>query len=237
MKQILNTLLVVLFLGGLSSCSSSVSNEKKNSKKEHDDKTLSYSDTTVIENQIWTKNLNTRTFRNGDSIPLVSDPRQWYEMGVAKQPACCYVSNNSNLGLSYGLLYNFYAVNDIRGLAPVGFHVASESDWMQLHFNLGGNEAAKYAMISAIEWQNELPEHAPPFIPSRFNVLFGGYRDDFGNFKPAGKSTRYWTSTPSSSDYARFIDMNQGNPFELNGWHKSRGHYVRCVMDSLPQEN
>lgn len=84
----------------------------------------------TIGTQVWMKeNLNVSTFRNGDPIPEAKTAEEWKAAGEAKQPAWCYYDNDPKNGAKYGKLYNWYAVNDPRGIAPVGWHVPNNSEW------------------------------------------------------------------------------------------------------------
>jgi uncharacterized protein (TIGR02145 family) len=95
--------------------------------------------TIVIGSQIWMgENLNTVKFRNGDVIPEIKTEQEWENANIEGKPAWCYYRNDSKNGGKYGKLYNWHAVNDPRGLAPIGWHVPSDSDWSTLSENLGG---------------------------------------------------------------------------------------------------
>ena len=87
--------------------------------------------TVTICNQVWmTKNLDVSTYRNGDAIPQVTDPTQWNNIATG---AWCYYNNDSaTYAATYGKLYNWYAVNDPRGLAPFGWHVPLYAEWKKL---------------------------------------------------------------------------------------------------------
>ena len=83
-----------------------------------------------IGDQKWMSvNLNVSHFRNGDSIPEVRTPEDWEKAGKEQKPAWCYYDNNPENQSRLGKLYNWYAVNDPRGLAPEGWHVSSDADW------------------------------------------------------------------------------------------------------------
>jgi len=87
----------------------------------------SYPSITTNCGQTWTtKNLNVSRYRNGDIIPQVTDTAIWRDLTTG---AWCYYSNNTANGVVYGKLYNWYAVNDIRGLAPTGWHIPSLTEW------------------------------------------------------------------------------------------------------------
>src|ERR1035437_3981549 len=108
----------------------------------------------TICSQIWMlKNLDVSTYRNGDAIPQVTDSIQWVNLTTG---AWCYYNNNSANGPVYGKLYNWYAVNDPRGLAPVGWHVPSHAEWTELSICLyaispTGNVGGKMKSTGTIE--------------------------------------------------------------------------------------
>jgi len=85
-----------------------------------------------IGSQIWmAENLNTDKFCNGDPIPEVKTKEAWIIAGENKQPAWCYYKFNSKNSL-FGKLYNYYAISDIRGLSPAGWHIPSSFEFVQL---------------------------------------------------------------------------------------------------------
>ena len=110
---------------------------------------ISYAQTVTIGTQVWmTKNLDVSTFRNGDTIPQAKTTEEWKRAGENQQPAWCYYDNDPANGAKYGKLYNWYAVNDSRGLAPVGYHVPSDAEWTKLTDFLGGESVASTKMKS-----------------------------------------------------------------------------------------
>ena len=83
--------------------------------------------------QVWmTSNLDVTTFRNGDSIMEAATVKAWRAAIDQQKPAWCNYGNDSAIGARYGKLYNVFAVMDPRGLAPNGWHIARESDWLAL---------------------------------------------------------------------------------------------------------
>ncbi|MEI7472110.1 MAG: fibrobacter succinogenes major paralogous domain-containing protein [Chitinophagaceae bacterium] len=96
--------------------------------------------TIEIGTQKWmSKNLDVAFYRNGDVIPQVTDPTAWAALLTG---AWCYYNNDSTQGNKYGKLYNWYAVNDPRSLAPQGWHVPSDAEWTILETTLGGSSVA-----------------------------------------------------------------------------------------------
>jgi len=111
--------------------------------------------TVTIGTQVWMKeNLNVSTFKNGDPIPEVKTDEEWERAGELKQPAWCYYDNDPKNGTKYGKLYNWYAVNDPRGLAPSGYHVPTDEEWTILTDYLGGEDVAGTKMKSTSGWEN-----------------------------------------------------------------------------------
>jgi uncharacterized protein (TIGR02145 family) len=105
---------------------------------------INYAQTVTIGNQVWmTKNLHVSTFRNGDPIPQAKTDAEWKLASENSQPAWCYYENDLSNGEKYGILYNWYAVNDPRGLAPEGFHIPSSSELVELSNFLGYNAGHK----------------------------------------------------------------------------------------------
>jgi uncharacterized protein (TIGR02145 family) len=86
--------------------------------------------TVLINNLEWTaENLNVEHYRNGELIPQFKDKEEWLKLTTG---AWCYYGNDTVNGEKYGIIYNWYAVNDSRGLAPECWHIADESEWTNL---------------------------------------------------------------------------------------------------------
>jgi uncharacterized protein (TIGR02145 family) len=184
--------------------------------------------TVTIGKQIWmTENLTVDKFRNGDSIPKAKTDKEWANAKNNKQPAWCYYDNDSANGAIYGKLYNWYAVNDIRGLAPKGYHVPSDSDWTQLSDLLGKNLAA-IKMKSKSGWKKD---HNGT-NESGFSALPGGYRGLFDNSLYIGSIGQWWSSTENTilGAETRFLYYNNGYLIKKNEF-KGAGFSVRCLLD------
>jgi uncharacterized protein (TIGR02145 family) len=111
--------------------------------------------TVIIGNQVWmTENLNVDKFRNGDSIPEAKTEGEWEAYMAAGKAAWCYYENDAKNGEKYGKLYNWYAVNDPRGLSPKGWHIPSDTEWAVLTDYLGGGILAGTKMKSTSGWNS-----------------------------------------------------------------------------------
>ena len=102
-----------------------------------------FSQTVIIGTQTWTSlNLDVIKFRNGDFISQAKTDEEWEAAWLNKQAAWCYYKNDFSNGTKYCKLYNWYAVNDPRGLAPLGWHIPTDKEWSVLSTFLGGEEVA-----------------------------------------------------------------------------------------------
>lgn len=92
----------------------------------------------TIGNQIWKSNNSKHiNFANGDPILIVTNANDWYLAGENYQPAICYYNNDPSTADKYGVIYNFYAIIDQRGIAPKGWKVPDISDIEALSRFLG----------------------------------------------------------------------------------------------------
>ena len=180
--------------------------------------------------QEWmTENLNVDKFRNGDPIPEARTAEEWEKAGDNKQPAWCYYDNDPANGEKYGKLYNWYAVNDSRGLAPSSWHIPSDEEWRILVDYLGGVEVAGTKMKSTSGWI----ENGNGTNESGFSGLPGGNRDMDCVFGFVRESANYWSSTQFNSDdvLARDLSWNIPHCDIITGFTKKSGLSVRCVKD------
>ena len=183
----------------------------------------------TIGTQRWmTKNLNVSRYRNGDKIPQVKDSLAWQSLTTG---AWCYYKNDRANGAAYGKLYNWYAVHDPRGLAPVGWHIPSDAEFTTLSTFLGGDAVAGGKMKEAgtAHW---FPPNTDATNSSGFTGLPGGYRNEYAIFGKDGIYNYWWSATEYNSIYAwnRYLYYGSGaltNSFE----RKTRGLSVRCIKD------
>lgn len=182
-----------------------------------------------IGNQIWmAQNLNVSRFRNGDSIPHVKSDEDWERAGKEQKPAWCYYNNDPANESRYGRLYNWYAVNDARGLAPEGWHIPSDMEWKQLTDQLGGNAVAGKKMKSTWGWAG----NGNGTNESGFEGLPGGYRYDYGFFNYGELFAVWWASPIEFTSFAwlYYQAYNFGNAFRYFP-NKAFGFSVRCVKN------
>jgi uncharacterized protein (TIGR02145 family) len=192
-----------------------------------------------IGNQEWmTRNVDVDRFRNGDLIPHVESKEEWKKAGENGQPAWCYYDNDPENGKKYGKLYNWYSVNDSRGLAPEGFHVPTDQEWAILKEFLGKNSPG-YKMKSVVGWNSwddgygEL-RNGNGDNSSGFNGLPGGYRNFDGSFYNVRNDAFFWSAAEYVNYSAWIRNLSNYNGIVIRGNYfrfKSVGASVRCLRD------
>jgi uncharacterized protein (TIGR02145 family) len=181
------------------------------------------------------KNLDVSIYKNGDTIPQVTDPEAWASL---TNGAWCYYNNDSSQNATYGKLYNWYAVADPRGLAPAGYHIPSDAEWTTLVIGLGGDqvsgdEGGKMKETGTTHWTTP---NTGATNSSGFAGLPGGNRianAPNGPFYDFGDSGYWWSSTESSPANAwyRYLISSVVTITRDNNYNKNYGFSVRCLRD------
>ena len=185
--------------------------------------------TVQIGNQIWmAENLRVSKYRNGDLIQNATDDKAWENSEIG---AWCNYDNEPNNNSKYGKLYNWFAVDDKRGVAPKGWHVPSDEEWDVLIEFLGGNDVAggKLKQSGSKHWliPNEVDKK-----DINFNALPGGYRNSVNAFCLKRIYGYWWSSTQGNNSYSWLRGLNHKtyNVYRY-GDIKSNGFSVRCIKD------
>ena len=197
-----------------------------------------YYDSVRIGDQLWmTRNLDVDRFRNGDLIPHVESDEEWKKAGKNGQPAWCYYGNNPENGKKYEKLYNWFAVNDPRELAPEGWHVPTDVEWSILTTYLGGEDIAGHKLKSVEGWEAWEVEygyiqHGNGDNSSGFNGLPGGYRNIDGSFNDIRSFAFFCNATEYEGINAWFHGLYNFNDYVYRiDYDKSFGASVRCLRD------
>lgn len=182
-----------------------------------------------IGTQQWMKmNLDVDHYRNGDPIPQVQDLASWAKLTTG---AWCYLNNLESNGVIYGKLYNWYAVNDSRGLAPAGYHIPSDAEWSILTTYLGGENVAggKIKEAGVLHWK---PQNIGADNSSGFTALPGTWRLETNVISVENFNGVWWSYTQSSSFNAwyRRVSGNYTVVYRTDG-SKMYGLSVRCIKD------
>ena len=181
-----------------------------------------------INNQVWmSENLSVSTFRNGDTIPQAKTAEEWEEAGWNTRAAWCYYNLDPDNEEKYGRLYNWYAINDPRGLAPKGWHIPGDEDWDALRKYLIVGVAGK-ALKSTYGWKQE----GNGTNKSGFDGMPSGYRDFDGSFPEIGSAGYWWSSTDNGQKWISCCYLDFSDSFlHKHNMPKSAGLAVRCIKD------
>lgn len=192
--------------------------------------------TIVIGNQCWmTENLKVTHYSNGDPIPNVIDNNEWGGLSIGAY--CSYDNDESNIS-TYGLLYNWFAVNDSRNIAPEGWHVPSDEEWQTLVDYLGSEPVAggKMKEVGTTHWSNP---NTGATNESGFTALPGGHRSGLeGSFDDLGGFAFFWSYTEYGSSAAWFRLLTYwSSEITRNFYFKQMGFSVRCVRNQVCPES
>ena len=188
-------------------------------------------ETVVIGKQTWMKeNLNVSKFRNGYLIPEAKTAEEWIKASENGKPAWCYYDYDSDNGRVYGKLYNWYSVNDPRGLAPEGWHVPSINEWNVLMDSFEDRDVANSKLKAKERWNdggNGTDEVG-------FSGLPGGYLNDFGYCFEIGNACSFWSSSEDIEyvvDNALSFGLYKDMMASEGSTGKGGGYSIRCVRD------
>lgn len=186
--------------------------------------------TVIIGTQTWQKcNLNVTTYRNGDIIPFASSETEWNTYAALGGGVWCYYNYDPANEPIYGKLYNRDAVNDPRGLAPLGQHIPTTPEWTTLTTFLGGIGIAggKMKQEGLCRW---FTPNTGATNESGFTGLPGGANFG-GTFSELQTYGIWWSSTSITTvNQVIFILYNDVN-VTISGSFNSEGHSVRCLID------
>ncbi|MDZ7722211.1 MAG: FISUMP domain-containing protein [candidate division KSB1 bacterium] len=200
--------------------------------------------TIKIGDQWWmAENLKVTHYSNGDTIPNVTSNSEW--MNLESGAYCAYDNSESNAE-TFGYLYNWYAVDDSRNIAPEGWHVPTDDEWKELEMALGmsqsktdivgwrgNNSQGSKLADNASLWSDGDLKNNSAFGASGFNALPGGYSLDNRVYDDGiGNDAYFWSSSESYSYHAWYRHLNYSSTYVgRNERSKRTGFSIRCVRD------
>ncbi len=186
--------------------------------------------TVTIGSQVWMiENLKTMHYSNGDVISHVTDNAEWVGLSAG---AYSDYSNNSGNAPIYGRLYNFYAVTDLRKIAPAGWHVPAENEWTILITYLGGDSIAggKLKEAGTTHW---ITPNTGATNQSGFTAVPGGYRNELdGSYTGKGNSCLLWSATADgvTAGWGHYL-YTFSDTIVTRSYANRCGFSVRCIKD------
>ena len=199
--------------------------------------------TVKIGDQTWmAENLKVTHYRNGNAISKILNNTVWST--TSEGAYCNYENNDSNADI-YGSLYNWYAINDSRGIAPEGWHVPSDEEWKELEMCLGMSQSVADAeglrgtdegtkLKSTSGWNS----NGNGTDSYGFTALPAGYRFNNGDFDNIGDIAYFWSSSDGGSGLAwhRYLSYSVLGISRYHYGNQRDGFSVRCVKDSEPSD-
>ncbi len=196
--------------------------------------------TVKIGEQWWmSQNLRVTHYRNTDPIPHVTDNTLWSQLSTG---AYCEYGNDPSNVTAYGRLYNWFAVDDSRNLAPAGWHVPTDEEWIQLEKFLGMSDASadstswrgtdEGGMLKEAGTVHWLGPNTGATDETGFSAVPGGYRSYSSTFYNRRYFGAYFTSTPGPSIFAWYRGFyNDRATIDRSLHDRTSGIAVRCVKD------
>ena len=186
----------------------------------------------TIGKKVWMRdNLNVSRYRNGDPIRQAKTNEEWLDAAAKKEGAWCYYKNDPANAAQFGRLYNWYAVNDPRGIIPSGWHLPSKEDWMEVATVLTGSSPSEESKLHPLStWRypalavdNSIHFHAEP----------GGLRGtEEMAFLFLGESAFIWASAEQAPNLAWYAQFDFHNAIiNIAAQEKMTGCAVRCIKD------
>ena len=175
-------------------------------------------------------NLSVTKYRNGDPILQAQSLNEWTNAGNNSIGAFCYYDQYIGNEVTYGVLYNKYAVIDPRGLAPTGFTIPTIAQWQNAVPTTGTSQSLKSTTL----WE----PNTSNTNSSGLNIKPAGWRQAVNvgqDFREVTRSARIWTSDPIfATNQARFVYFNNTTalPNLTSSLTASEGLSVRVIKDA-----
>jgi uncharacterized protein (TIGR02145 family) len=183
------------------------------------------------------ENLRTTKYRDGTIIPMDSSGGEYGnkigETWSSRTTGARTINGNNFDNLkTFGYLYNWYSVNDIKGLCPVGWSVPSDENWIQLTNFLGYEAGGKIKTIGTTYWRHP---NLGATDEVNFSALPGGHRGTDGEYYNIGFAGNWWSSTSIDSNkaWSRWLYKDSADFYRNSQCVglKKGGYSVRCIKN------
>jgi len=214
--------------------------------------------TVLIGTQCWTKeNLKVTKYNDGTTIPdETANTAGWGGLATGARTEYVAAGVTGYVG-TFGYLYNWYAVNDLRKLCPAGWHVPTDAEWTIMIQTLDPSQAVNSGNVSTFTGVQSSTAGtvmkstvtnssigsglgwnpgSPGTNTSGFTALPGGCRSSVGSFNFIRINAFFWSATEVANFYAWYRSLIYNNSIVNRNYNasigiKSSGASVRCLRD------
>jgi uncharacterized protein (TIGR02145 family) len=182
------------------------------------------------------ENLRVGKFRNGDSLFHAKSASEWKTAAEKQIPAYCDPEFDTKKTENFGRLYNWYAINDPRGLAPEGWKIPGFNDWEKL-INYADSFASEttekgtaFVLKSTAGWEEDLNGNNS----LGFSVVPAGFIVDNGNLENTGSVAYWWSKEKMEEGGYYHVHLNYVEKGVYGSWNANPGNgfSVRCVKSN-----
>ncbi|GEM_PF-774894 len=190
--------------------------------------------TVIIGNYEWmAENLRVKHYANGDPIPTGLNNQEWEGADFGAYAVYPGIYTEAEMIEAYGLLYNWFVVEDPRGICPAGWLVPTTMHWSRLSGDLGGMEESGGTLKSRRTEPNPHPRWNSPnpaTDQSGWSAMPGGRRLWNGNYSGIGTHGNWLSATPRDElhVWSRFIFFEHETLYTNYSW-KQNANSIRCV--------
>jgi uncharacterized protein (TIGR02145 family) len=183
--------------------------------------------TIKIKDQLWFEsNLKTTRYTNGDKILNAKNASKWLKYDSLPQYMQQKLKNDK---ANY---YNWYVINDKRGVCPSGWKVPSQKDFNELILSLGGSEKAGLKMKNLMAWGDT----TKMIETTIFNALPAGFIEISGILNQENIRACWWSMDEQYRETAYSYSIgNMGTHIIRDKFYKKQGNSIRC-MKSLRED-
>ncbi len=175
--------------------------------------------TVVIGDYEWmVENLRTTRYNDGTPITYLETSKEW----DTTDPGYCWPGGNSNYGIDYGALYNWYTIGTGK-VCPSGWSLPSDVHWDKLFDEFGGisNVVPK---LQSKEWVPAADNE------SGFSALPAGYRFwGDGIYYDFGSTAWFWSQSNSGSNASQVHFYYSDQAVQRSSIDKRHGFAIRCI--------